>query len=291
MKKQFKKKSIASGFDKAAGTYDDAALLQGDIRKELLQRLEYFAINPKRVVDLGCGTGDALHFLKERYKQAEVLGLDISLQMLSCVVKKKRWFEPRKKIICGDMEKLPLATQSVDCVFSNMAMQWANDPVVMLQECKRIILPGGLLHISTLGPGTLMELRHCWQMEDEHLRVNDFLDVPSWGEMLLQVGFDDPVLDVDRITLKFSDGRAVMEYLKKIGAVNHRHDRQQGMMGKKLLNRVIENYESFRIDDYVPATFEVVYAHAWSVKKESGGTSGEFSICPSEIKRIRVDDD
>jgi malonyl-CoA O-methyltransferase len=83
------------------------------------------------------------------------------------------------------------------------------------------------------------------------------------GDMLVAAGFADPVMEMERITLTYDDVRAVMQDLKSIGANNATAGRASGMMGKATWQRVTENYEKLRCEGKLPATFEIIYGHAW----------------------------
>jgi len=130
-----------------------------------------------------------------------------------------------------------------------------------------------LLMFSTFGPDTLKELRIAFQGVDGHTHLNRFADMHDIGDMLVAAGFSDPVMDMEYITLTYDDVKAVMQDLRSIGAHNATAGRASGMMGKKAWSRVLENYEALRRDGKLPATFEVIYGHAWKPqpKKISDG--------------------
>jgi malonyl-CoA O-methyltransferase len=143
-------------------------------------------------------------------------------------------------------------------------LQWCNDPDRVLRECRRVLRPGGVLHLATLGPDTLTELRRAWQVADPtHVHVSRFLDMHDVGDALVRAGFAEPVLDVERYTLTYSDARDLMRDLKAIGAHNATAGRARGLTGKSTLARMLAAYETARRDGRLPATYEVVFAQAW----------------------------
>ena len=83
------------------------------------------------------------------------------------------------------------------------------------------------------------------------------------GDMLVQAGFADPVMDMDTITLTYADARTMMRELKAIGAHNATVGRPRGLTGRARWSRVLTALEAFRRDGRLPATYEVVYGHAW----------------------------
>ena len=116
---------------------------------------------------------------------------------------------------------------------------------------------------STLGPDTLKELRRAFSGVDDHNHLNRFADMHDIGDMLVHSGFADPVMDMEMLTLTYDDVRDVLRDLKSIGAHNATAGRGQGLMGKKTWARFVENYERMRSNGKLPATFEVIYGHAW----------------------------
>ena len=175
--------------------------------------------------------------------------------------------------VCADMEALPVKSLSMDMVWSNLAVQWCNDLPATFVELNRVLRVDGLLMFSTFGPDTLKEIRSAFQGVDGYNHINRFADMHDVGDMLVAAGFADPVMDMEYITLTYNDVKAVMQDLRSIGAHNATAGRATGMMGKKAWGRVLENYERFRRDGKLPATFEVIYGHAWKAqpKKISDG--------------------
>ena len=128
---------------------------------------------------------------------------------------------------------------------------------------RRVLAPGGLLMFSTFGPDTLKELRGAYAGTDRYTHVNRFIDMHDLGDMLVHAGFADPVMDMETMTLTYADVRALMRDLKAIGAHHMSAGRRPGMSPRAVLAAVESNYESRRYDGRLPATFEVVYGHAW----------------------------
>jgi malonyl-CoA O-methyltransferase len=263
------KRDVRRAFERAARTYDEAAVLQREVCARLLEHLEPMRLAPRRAVDLGCGTGHAFDALAKRFPAAELLGLDISPAMLARARQRPAWWQRllgsrRPALVCADAERLPLATASVDFVFSNLALQWC-EPSRVFAETARALTPEGLFLFSTFGPDTLNELRAAFAEADVAPHVNRFVDMHDLGDALVHAGFADPVMEMERITLEYDTVLAVARDLKAIGAVNALPSRSRSLHGRHRWQRMTEAYERFRRDGVLPATWEVVYGHAWKV--------------------------
>lgn len=261
------KRAVRRAFARAAHSYDAAAVLQAEVRSRLLARLDYMRIAPRIIVDVGSGTGLAASALLARYRGARLLQLDLSEPMLQLARgRAPRWqrWRGRMQFAAADAERLPLADACCDLVFSNLALQWCNDLSAALPEFRRVLRPGGLLLFTTFGPDTLRELRQCWSEADAGVHVSSFADMHDVGDAMVRAGLADPVMDAERMTLTYDSLKALMQDLKGIGAVNAAAGRQRGLTGKRRLAAVQAAYERWRTDGRLPATYEVVYGHAWS---------------------------
>jgi malonyl-CoA O-methyltransferase len=269
---QFDRCLLRRSFERAAQTYDAAAVLQHEVCKRMDERLDLIRHQPARVLDAGSGTGNALPALRARYPKARVIAFDLALPMLQHGRERtdvpwwKAFLKQPVNELCGDIEQLPLAGGSVDLVWSNLALQWVNDPDKAFAEFHRVLAPGGLLMFSTFGPDTLKELRAAFASTasvDQHTHVSRFIDLHDIGDILVKRGFADPVMDMEPFTLTYSNVRALMHDLKAIGAHNVTQDRPPGLTGKSRFAAVAAAYDALRRDGKLPATFEVVYGHAW----------------------------
>lgn len=262
------KRHVRLAFERAAATYDAAAVLQHEVAARMASRLDYIKHEPAVVLDAGSGTGNALAPLRARFRNAHIVAFDIALAMLRAGRERVPWWRSLPGMraplsqVCGDVERLPFAARSVDMVWSNLALQWVNDLPATFGEMQRILKPGGLLMFSTFGPDTLKELRAAYAGTG-YTHVNRFVDMHDIGDMLIAARFADPVMDMEPFTLTYDTVRELMHDLKAIGAHNVTAGRPGGLTGKGLLQSVTRAYEELRRDGKLPATFEVVYGHAW----------------------------
>jgi malonyl-CoA O-methyltransferase len=264
-------------FDRAADTYDGVAELQCEIGDRLIERLDYIRQQPRRILDLGAGTGFFTAALLKRYRKADVVALDIAERMLQRVQARAGWFR-KPRCVCADAESLPFVDDSFDFIFSNLMLQWCGNLEATLMELRRVLAPGGLLMFTTFGPDTLMELRASWEAVDGYTHVNAFVDMHDVGDALLATRWAEPVMDSERITVTYRELRTLMQDLKHIGAHNVTAGRARGLTGKQHMQQLAEAYERFREDGVLPASYEVVYGHAWSPVNKHAAAGNEVSL-------------
>lgn len=289
------KKEVARAFGRAAADYDAHAVLQREVRERLAERLGMMKLLPRRILDAGCATGQGVSLLRQVYPKAEVIALDIAQPMLHAARNKSRkssWLERiiqrlmstasrLTHYVCADIERLPLKTSSADLIWSSLALQWVNEPELAFRELHRVIAPHGLLIFSTFGPDTLKELRQAFTLVDGGAHVSRFIDMHDIGDMLVHAGFQHPVMEMEMLTLTYADLGSLMRDLKGIGAHNAAADRARGMMGKSAWSKLEQAYEVLRKDGRLPATYEVIYGHAWAGDKtrlEDGRQIIQFNI-------------
>jgi len=287
------KNRVARAFANAANSYDDVAILQRDTADEMLERLELVKIEPKQILDLGTGTGRNLNLLQQRYPAAQQVAVDIAPAMLQHARQRyradqglRRWLPGHKSplFIAGDAEQLPLADNSVDLVYANLALQWC-DLTPAFTEIQRVLRPGGLLMFSTLGPDTLQELRQSWAAVDNYPHINVFLDMHDVAEAMFAAGLSEPVLDSDRHSLLYPDLLSMMRDLQQLGARNVNQGRRRGLTGKNTLKKVTAASEQFRVNGQLPATYEVIYGHAWAGEKSQVNENGCVSISLDQLRK------
>jgi len=273
---------VRRAFERAAATYDEAAVLQREVGQRMAERLGFVRMQPATILDAGCGTGAALGELHARYPAARLVGLDLALNMVlaarhraGAALRSSRSLlarvlgplaparELRPWCICGDIESLPIKSGSIDLIWSNLALQWVADPQKAFAEFRRVLRVGGLLSFTTFGPDTLKELRTAFRAADAATHVGRFIDMHDIGDMLVHAGFADPVMDMETLTLTYGDAIDLMRDLKAIGAHNVTAGRPRGMMGRLRWQRMLAALEATRRDGRMPASFEVVYGHAW----------------------------
>lgn len=279
------RQAVARAFDRAAEAYDDHAVLQREVGSRLLERVDYFQLEPARVLDLGCGTGGCSAGLHERFPGAEIVALDWSDAMLRQAL--GRSGEQAVQPVRADMHRLPFAPRRFDLVFSNLAVQWSTEEPRLFAEVLRILRPGGLFLFTSFGPDTLYELREAWAAADPRPHVNRFIDMHDVGDALVNAGFRDPVMDMERIVLEYGDVRSLMRELKAIGAGNAARERSTGLTGKGRLRAVEAAYEDFRRGDRYPASYEVIYGAAFGSPEGQPVRTPDGEVATISLESLR----
>jgi malonyl-CoA O-methyltransferase len=261
------KRAVRRAFERAAEGYERSAALQREVGARLLAHLDPIRVAPARLLDLGSGPGAFFEPLAKRFAGAEIVAIDLAFNMLRAAQRRMPWWRRAlsaraPRLICADAESLPLRGSSAQLVFSNLALQWCA-PAAVFAECARVLETGGLMLFSTFGPDTLKELRDAFATVDGGAHVNSFVDMHDLGDGLVQAGFADPVMEMEMLTLEYASVEAIARELKAIGGHNALPGRARGLSGRHRWARMVEHYERLRREGSLPATFEVIYGHAW----------------------------
>jgi malonyl-CoA O-methyltransferase len=266
------KRAVRRAFERAAEGYERSAALQREVGARLLAHLDPMRVAPARLLDLGSGPGAFFEPLAKRFADAEIVAIDLAFNMLRVAQRRTPWWRRAlvaraPRLICADAERLPLRGASAQLVFSNLALQWCA-PAAVFAECARVLETGGLMLFSTFGPDTLKELRSAFSAVDAHPHVGRFTDMHDIGDLLVHSGFADPVMQMEMLTLTYDDARAMAHDLKAIGATNATVGRRRGLTGRRRFERALAALDAMpgrAPDGRIPATFEVIYGHAWKV--------------------------
>jgi len=253
--------SVRSTFNKASKSYNDVAFLQKEIANRLLQKLNPLKLIPESILDLGSGTGIFTNLVSNKYSNAKIISLDFAI---NSITSNNADFK-----VCANANHLPFKNSSIDFVCSNLMLQWIHDPSLVFKEVNRVLKPDSLFFFSSFGPDTLNELKSSWAVVDSGNHVNNFIDMHDLGDQLTGCGFQSPIMEMEKFTLTYSEVEDLMLDLKSLGA-NKVFSQSKGLVGKNKFINMKNMYESYRTDGKIPATYEVIYGHAWTA-------SGNFS--------------
>jgi malonyl-CoA O-methyltransferase len=278
-------RAVRRAFDVASSTFDSASAVHAEIRNRLTERLDVIRIEPACVLDLGAGTGHSTRELKRRYRSALVIAADLSLGMLK-IARGRSGFLHRFTRIAADAQQLPLRAATVDLVFSNLMLQWLAQPDAAIAEARRVLKTGGLFMFSTLGPDSLRELRNAWAAANDGQHVHTFFDMHDIGDALMRTGFQQPVMETERLTVTYRDWPALAAELRHSGSMNVSAGRSRGLTGRAASERALQSLETMRKADLIPITLEVVYGHAWAAQQQKR-TNNEIGIAVDAISGRR----
>lgn len=261
--KQFNQSELIANFNRCAKDYHQYAEIQQEINRRLLEHLDLMRLQPNIILELGAATGYGIKLLKQRYREATVIGVDFAEQMLLQLRKQAGWFK-KPIVVNADIANLPFSPQSIDLIVMNLTLAWCDDLNQIFPQIRRLLKPEGVLLFSTFGPDTLREIRQSWQEVDADQHVHEFIDMHDIGDLLVQAKFLDPVMDMEYLILHYERLENLWRDLKKTGMHNRRQDRMQGLLGKEKFQHFVQQYQSLKTSDNIfPATLEIIYGHAW----------------------------
>lgn len=242
---------VAASFSRAASSYDKAAQLQQWTGLQLLRQLPA-GFQPQSWLDLGCGTGFFTRRLAAAFPGAQAHALDIAQGMLQHA----RQLHPQALYLCGDAQALPLASASLDLIFSNLALQWCPDMPGVLAEARRVLRPGGLLAFTSLAQGSLYELERSWQAVDEHRHVNSFRAFEDYRQLCRDSAL---LLQCEQVQQHFPSVSALSRNLRQLGAAHLQEGRSGRLTSRQQYQRLCQTYEGYRQPAGLPASWQVVF--------------------------------
>lgn len=258
----------------------ESDFLRREVSARMQERLALVKIAPQSVLDAGCGAGADLASLQKRYPAARILGLDGAWAMLrqaqqhqlAAQSSLKRLFSSLHKCLptthssmlaCADYARLPLAANALDMLWSNLALHWHPQPDRVFAEWCRVLRVEGLLMFSCFGPDTFKELRSAFESVDTAAHTLPFVDMHDFGDMLVNVGFATPVMDMESITVTYPTPQRLLADVRAWGG-NPLASRRQGLLGRQAYASVLHKLEQLRAaDGKIALTFEVIYGHAF----------------------------
>lgn len=260
------KSDIARGFSIASGTYESASRLQRFMGNTMLQKFQ--AVEREQLhsttLDLGCGTG----WFTRKFAGLEGVGVLAGLDLSPGMLAQARENSPEGiGWIVGDAEHLPLLDDSVDLIFSNLMIQWCDDPRAVLRECQRILRPGGFLMVSTLLDGTLRELKAAWHAVDpDHQHVNRFeTDLALQAKVGAEL--PDAVIENRTIRLPYESPMALAGELRHLGAGFRGAGRRRVVTAPGRLRAMCRHYPK-EPDGTIMASYEAAWIY-WQKPQEA----------------------
>jgi malonyl-CoA O-methyltransferase len=281
------------------GDLSEAQFLYGEIARRMDERLRLVRLEPTQLLDAGCGAGAQIPILYARYPNARFIGQDHNAGLLTLAqqaahniyphgwrtwVRRLRGEPPATSWIQQDLAQTGLDPESLDLVWSNLALHWHPAPHEVLQEWGRIIRPNGLVFFSCFGPATMQELRQALSIAGLTTTTPNFVDMHDFGDLLIEKGFADPVMDQEVLTLTYATPEKLLHDVKNLGG-NPALGRKATLTTRQWRQRLLDALEQQRRPDgRIHLTIEVAYGHAWRSATRRG-QAGETRISVSAIQR------
>lgn len=250
-----------------------AEFFYGEIARRMLDRLKLIRLEPTTVLDAGCATGRRFAALRERYPQARLLGLDHNDKLLAMARQSIRGSrlqqlfgalrqKPSIELIHAELDHTKLGPESIDLIWSNLAIHWHPEPHHVLREWSRLLRPGGLAFFTGWGPSTGQELREAVALAGLQTATMPFVDMHDLGDLMVQQGFADPVMDQETITLTYDDPNALLADAQALGG-NANPQRKASLASRTWRQRLVKALQTQSRAGKLKLTLEVAYGHAW----------------------------
>jgi malonyl-CoA O-methyltransferase len=263
--------------DRAASSLESADFLFRRAHEGIIDRLAPLVMQPQAIVDLGAGTGVQSRALARQFRKARVISIDASQAMVDAA-RRQRPFLSKTREIRAASDRLPLPDGSVDLVYANLWLAWVDNLPACFAEIARVLAKGGVFTFATLGPDTFANLREAHAGD---MAVRAFADMHDIGDLLVQAGLAEPILDIDKLTVSYDDADALFRDLSAVGARNTLTGRRRTLTGKTRFERFRRTLES---QGRLAVDVELVYGHAWGSGPRP--PAGEFHVDPATIGRL-----
>lgn len=258
---------VGRSFHRGAQQYDQHSPVQQRVVQRLLECVSQKVLDaPHKVLDIGCGTGQLLQELAQRYPHSELTGLDLAPNMLRQAEKR---LDGKANLVQGDAERLPFQDKSFDLVVSSSTFQWLERCDCCFGEAWRVLNDGGLFCFALFGAGTLHELQTSWrealartgrQLAGDRDGTQRFHDQVEIRNALMQQRFHEPEVATHQEVVWYPDLAQLLQAIKRIGAGTARPPAGGGLGWRRVLHEMATIYtKQFGADQGVPASYQVIY--------------------------------
>ena len=246
-----------------------APWLHEEVARRMQERLDWIKRQPTSWMhwEPERGGTQAQALLQQRYPNSECYLAHVLEGQAQLAIKKilKPWWRPSRWVgAARRADALPEG--GVQMLWANMALHMAADPQALIARWHRALAVDGFLMFSCLGPDTLRELRSLYQALGWPAPAHEFTDMHDWGDMLVQAGFAEPVMDMERIELTFATPERLLQELRELGRNLH-PGRFPGLRGRAWRQRLHQVLARELADPTeggrLKLTFEIVYGHAF----------------------------
>ncbi len=245
--------------------------LHEEVARRMEDRLQWMTLKPATWLHWEPVRGglQAQALLETRYPNSECFVLEAQVEHARVATKMiaNPWWTMQHWT--GPKQHFGPPPQPVQMLWANMALHMSPDPQALIRQWHGLLATDGFLMFSCLGPDTLGQLRRVYAQHGWPLPSHDFTDMHDWGDMLVGAGFAEPIMDMERITLSYSNPQALLDELRQLGRNLNIH-RFAGLRGRGWKSRWMEAVSAGLTpaggDGRLSLTFEVVYGHAFKPK-------------------------
>ncbi|HZF79332.1 MAG TPA: biotin synthase [Rubrivivax sp.] len=236
--------------------------LHGEVARRMAERLPVIRLQPQQVVDWDAPLGASGDLLAKAYPHARVLSVQDHVQRPAPAAwwSPSRWFQSAGR---HPVEPAELEPGQAQLVWANMALHWSADPQTLLRQWHGALAVDGFLMFSTLGPGSLTGLRELYATQAWPDPFTPFVDMHDFGDMLVEAGFADPVMDQEQVTLTFGSPKMLLDELRSLGGNTH-SQRNGGLRTPRWLVQLVDALQAGAdTQGRTRLVFELVYGHAF----------------------------
>ncbi|MBT3697920.1 MAG: malonyl-ACP O-methyltransferase BioC [Gammaproteobacteria bacterium] len=259
---KYYKKRIQHAFNIKAISYDEYSIVQREVGRRIIERLDLLKFKPLNILDLGSGTGYLAELLSSKFPSSSITCLDLAENMLLECREKNSTFN----LVVSDIESLPFKPSSFDLIVSSFTLHWCEEVEKIFYDVRKSLCSDGIFMFTTVGPNTLQELQKAYKHIDLEQHINSFTDMHLYGDSLLKCGFDDPVMDSEEITIEYPTFKEVLNSLKKTGA-NTVIGQEPKYLSKKSYMSLSQAYPKNKDNGHFPVTYEMIYGMSWNRSK------------------------
>lgn len=260
-----------------------AAFLVKEMGQRLVERLDLIKLKPQTILDCSHVFSQHAPALHQYFPTAKILSVNMNPKIFSM----SKWWQPwqwQETGILADAPHLPFADESIDFVFSNSLLLNTTDLKKIIQEWSRVLKPEGLLLFASLGPDTLKEWRQAKTLMEPAIQLPKLIDMHDIGDVLLQLGFADPVMDMEMLTLYYRHMHNLVQDLRIYNLPATRLIQYQPKTYWAKIEKIYQNYQNST--GHLPVTCELIFGHAWKKPRLSKEAAGIFSIPIHTIKKM-----